>query len=805
MNQNHPASRPAKPTAPNPGFDLASIYFVLFRHWKLLVVFAVISVVSAAVAYVRIKPTYTSEAELIVKYVEERKAFAPNPQDSQVMSTDNRGENIMNSEVEIFKSFDLALEVAELIGPEKVLAKLGGGTNRISAAVSIRGGTKVEPLRKSNIMLVSFTHPDAELVQTILTRLIEVYKNRHKEIHRSLGPMDDIIKRQRDALRLALSDTESELLKVQTNNGILSIEESKRALTERISRLSEQVATAEAQLAEARMEATTAGWLPVAGTNTAAVGTNAAATKPITAATPPSTNTDIATVPTPPAAAIPPETLDAFKAAKSEVELLERREKDLLKQYTEIHPAARRVRTMLTDARSQLAKLETNNPGIRVAAALTASTTPGLGVSTNPASPSTGVLMAGTFQGAQHASNVLAGLEAKLANLKTRYRESRIAADELVNAETKLVDLRRTKEAQEKHFLYYQSTLDQVSVDEALGPGKVRGINDIQRPSVPIVDQKLRLKFTLGSLLIPFLLALAFAFSNEMILDRTIKRPSEMETRTGVPLFVSIPNKPLPSMENGARRLSLPTSSTKQLPAGSSLGTRDDEDLRTEAAETASITPPATLEATELDPFFETLRDRLVAFFDKNNMTHKPKLVAITGCHSKAGVTTVVAGLASSLSNCGDGNVLVVDMKSEGGAVQHFFRGKQQVGLMDVLDESRRSEAQVQENLYVVSEQDLHGSLPKILHKRFAGLVPKLKLSNYDYIIFDLPPMSQTSIAPRVARFMDMMLIVAEAEKTHSELVRQSARMLSENGANVGAVLNRTRNHIPQRFSHELT
>ncbi len=186
-------------------------------------------------------------------------------------------------------------------------------------------------------------------------------------------------------------------------------------------------------------------------------------------------------------------------------------------------------------------------------------------------------------------------------------------------------------------------------------------------------------------------------------------------------------------------------------------------------------------------------------------MTHKPKLVAVTGCHKETGATTVAAGLAASLSETGDGNVLLVDMKAEGGAAHHFSRGKPELGLLDVLDENKRSDAQVQENLYVVGEHDPSGNLSRVLPKRFHQLVPRLKLTDYDYIIFDMPEMSQTSVTPRVARFMDMVLLVAQAEKTNAEVMRQAAEVLTESGANVAAVLNRVRSHVPQRLSQDLT
>jgi len=63
--------------------------------------------------------------------------------------------------------------------------------------------------------------------------------------------------------------------------------------------------------------------------------------------------------------------------------------------------------------------------------------------------------------------------------------------------------------------------------------------------------------------------------------------------------------------------------------------------------------------------------------------------------------------------------------------------------------------------------------------------MPRLKASDYDYIIFDLPPVSQTSITSRLARLMDMVLLVVESEKTNREVVQQASTWLTESGATV--------------------
>src|SRR5439155_11335945 len=105
-----------------------------------------------------------------------------------------------------------------------------------------------------------------------------------------------------------------------------------------------------------------------------------------------------------------------------------------------------------------------------------------------------------------------------------------------------------------------------------------------------------------------------------------------------------------------------------------------------------------------LHPYYETLRDRLLHYFQVKGMTHKPKLVAITSCGKGSGVTTLASGLAASLSETGDGNVLLVDMNQQKGKAQHFFHGRLNCGLDDALESEKRAGALVQENLYVVSE-----------------------------------------------------------------------------------------------------
>ena len=192
-------------------------------------------------------------------------------------------------------------------------------------------------------------------------------------------------------------------------------------------------------------------------------------------------------------------------------------------------------------------------------------------------------------------------------------------------------------------------------------------------------------------------------------------------------------------------------------------------------------------------------------------LTHKPKLVAVTSCDIGAGVSTIASGLAASLSETGEGKVLLVNMNSEDGEAHHFYKGRLTLGIEDVLTkENQENEravltkdtAMVQENLYVVKEMSNRDRLPSVLPKRFGHLVSKLKSSDYDYIIFDMPPVTQISLTPRLARFMDMVLLVVEAEKTDRDVAQRATALLGE--SRVGVVMNKTRSYVPKRLLPEL-
>ena len=158
-----------------PGIGLGDVYYVIFHNkWKILLISAVGTIAALALPLAWRVP-YQSEAKLFIRYVLDSKSpgqmGAAN--DSRIKSPDERGENVINSELEILTSLDLAQEVVTNIGAERILAKAGGGTDIQRAAAIVHRGLMPDVPKKSNVIRVVFQHPDPSIVQPLLARLID--------------------------------------------------------------------------------------------------------------------------------------------------------------------------------------------------------------------------------------------------------------------------------------------------------------------------------------------------------------------------------------------------------------------------------------------------------------------------------------------------------------------------------------------------------------------------------------------------------------------------------------------------------
>jgi uncharacterized protein involved in exopolysaccharide biosynthesis/Mrp family chromosome partitioning ATPase len=732
-----------QPEAPA-GFSPADIYFVVFRHkWKIILLTALGLAAAAAYYFVK-QPLYQSDAELFIRYVSDNRAINPSDNNSRVTSLIDLGQNVMNSEMAILSSLDLAKQVATNFGADKILAKSGGGRDLIAAASAVKGNLKVESVRDSSVIYLTFRHADPELVGPVLTELIQDYQDKHVQVHKAIGMSDDTLADQASQLRLQISQTEDELRIAKTNAGIISITDAEKSYEDELARIRRELLQSRASLAEHQTS--------LRDLASAAGAKGSETNSPLN---------------------VPAEDLARYKSVCARLNYVERRQNDYIQQgYTDENKLVKENRQQVMALANTKIGLEKEYPSLMDLDATIA-----------------GAEAAAPLSSEAAETEQVAALPLRIKELQAQFEEIQAEAAKLNEAEAKIADLERKKDLQEKNYDYYVTMLDQARIDEALGPGRVSNIQVIQQPTPPYKDYSKFYK-ALGVLACSGLLAgLAWAFFIELYLDRSIKRPADLQVKLHMPFFLSIPDL------NHQARARLAGPGRRQLTFNGHATTAD-------GAGALEVAPPGVNEA--LHSHYDALRDRLVSYFASINLTRKPKLVAITSTGKGAGVSTISAGLAASLSETGDGRVLLVDMNLENGAAQQFVRGQPGCQLDDALLSDKRDNALVQENLYVVSEGSNADKLPRVLPKRFASLMPKLKASDYDYIIFDMPPVSQTSVTTRLAGFMDTVMLVVESEKTDRDVVVQANQLLLQAKANVTTVLNKTRKYIPDRLQHDI-
>jgi len=695
---------------------LADIYYVLFRRKWLILCFFAAGLIAAAVVYFGQPSLYFSEAKLLIRYVIDSRSIDSGT--GATRSPDNKGEAIISTEIEILTSFDLCKEVAEQVGPERVLGK--GGSNVISAAAMIRGGVIAESPRRSNIIKVRFAHPDPSVCQVVLSQLIELYFKRHLDIHGLSKNYDDILTQQAQTLLVRIRENEKNLHDLQVQAGVISVEDAKKTLGEEVTRLRSEIFSSEALLAEYNLF-------------------HGPAPRPIVS----TTNSE------PPAS---PEKIAEYKFISSRAGVLIQRELELSAEFPEENPQVKRIREQIANNENRKKALETEFPRLV-----------GYYVAPSPASPD---------------ADPRPALESKLRLLTNELAHVRSELASLDGFASSIADIERKLRLDERNYQHIAAGLEAARFDEVLASAKMSNIQAVQTPSAAAPDVSQRMKYA-GMGLGGFLFAgLALAFVLELLIDTTVRRPGDFETKIQIPLFLSIPKLAL----NGhAKMLPFPTRLLPAPPADEAGG---------------AVALHQTWDSDHaLRPYVDGLRDRVLIHFEGD--PHKPKLIGLTSSSKHVGVSSLAAGLAGALSETGDGNVLLLNLNFESQSVHPFYRGELTCDLTDVLESDKRQSGMVLQNLYVATAGHSSDPVSENLSKQLARVVPRLRVSDYDYIVFDLPPTTPTTMTARLAGMMDLVVLVVESGKDTQDAVKQAAKLLSRSKAPVSAVLNKVKNPVP--------
>jgi uncharacterized protein involved in exopolysaccharide biosynthesis len=737
---------------PTSSFGVHDVLYVVFKHkWKIMFL-SLLGFGAAAATYLKQEPIYKSESKLLIRYVLATGTVDP----YETVSAPGGGprgkaDPVIGTEMEILFSTDLWKEVAEAMGVDRLAPNSTGSQQLNAAAGMIRPGLEVLGGASSSVLYVNYSNKDPMLSKEVLSTLLKSYFQKHLEIHRSAAEFD-LVASQAEEAKARLREKEIELDQLRKNSGIMSLTDATAALIAQRSKTQEDLLAARAELASKK----------------AALGQLDQEPEGIADAAPAPAGDGPGKISLP-----TPRAITEYRSVIEILGFLQKRDLELRVKFKPGNRLIEMNQQQINSSDSRRRALEQEYPGLL---ATVEAPLPGAAQT-----PQQRWIM-------EKAS--LAALEAKIDVLSAHLKEigEQFSGEYTVGA--KVEELQRERDMLDTAYRTLETQLKNARVARTLDPSRMPNITIFQHPTEPVrtVDAKMQ-KIIYGIAGSGVGLGLGLAFLIELLFNRKISRPIEIQTRLQLPLLLSIPY--LGGKSRG--RFMLPGAADLPLIGGS--GNRQ---LTTTSRDGGELGMPRSEHF--ILPYAETLRDRLIFNFEINNVIHKPKFVAVTGLSESAGTSTIAAGLARSFSEIKGAKVLLIDLSSlhpeqspiYGEVPLHSINGA--LALTEKKD-FRHEE----ENLYYASalarrdETGLGSFTPIQLYE----LMPQLQASSYDYIVFDMPMINETSRTLAMAGMMDKVLLVLDAENTSRDALKWGYSELVKGKADVSCVFNKTRTVAP--------
>jgi capsular exopolysaccharide synthesis family protein len=207
----------------------------------------------------------------------------------------------------------------------------------------------------------------------------------------------------------------------------------------------------------------------------------------------------------------------------------------------------------------------------------------------------------------------------------------------------------------------------------------------------------------------------------------------------------------------------------------------------------------------DMEPYVEEQYQKLRRHLLPGPKRSALKVVMVAATQHGEGGTTTAAILASTLAKSKNSKILLIDANCRTPALDGVFEGqKEAAGLSDViLSEAASLDKSIYQtnlpNLFVLPGGRPVSS-PSYLFdgESMNNLLTTLR-ERFDFVIFDASPLDGYSESFFLASKVDGVVLVVEAERTKTEVVRRITKDLESAGVNIlGIVLNKKRKYIPE-------
>jgi uncharacterized protein involved in exopolysaccharide biosynthesis len=479
-------------------FTLRDLLAIGFRHKRsFLLCFCGILAGSVAAMFL-VPPTYESKSQILVKRERVDPVVTAEKNNPLQMKEDVTEEEI-NSEAELITSEDVLRQavmdsgLANQKSVLRVLSYLSYGQSqdaKIAKAIDkLRSHLVVEPLKKTNVIQLTYSAHDPKLAAQVLNNLVNAYVEKHVSIHRPAGQLA-FFDEETNRYKHELDQAEAQLKAFSQEQGGVAPQVS-RDIT--LQKLNEFAASLESTRAEmAATEKKIANLERQAGS------------------TPDRLTTSLR------------ETDDGAvqQQLKSTLLTLELKRTELLTKYQPEYRLVQEVDKQIADTRAAITEEE--------AKPLKEQTT-----DRNPTYSWINEELA-------KAKSDYSALQARAVATQAIVGVYQSKAQKL--EETGLVqqDLLREAKANEDNYLLYLHKREEARIEEALDRSRILNVGMVEQPTVPTTPVRSALVFSLVGLLLAMAVSTGLVFAQEY-LDSSFRTPAEVLSELKIPVLASVP------------------------------------------------------------------------------------------------------------------------------------------------------------------------------------------------------------------------------------------------------------------------
>ena len=230
-----------------PSLSLRDGAAVLFRRKWLILTTLLTAVIVTAFVVSRTTDKYESRMKLLVKNMRADVPVTAAKDDS--VSDNEISEAQINSEIELLKGRDLLEEVVKRVNLAKPSEAGDEGKAVEEAVYKLEKDLRISPVKKANIIEVSYSSQSPETAALVLNQLAELYLEKHLKVHHPTGAFE-FFQNQAEVHEQDLRQAENRFSNFQQQKGTVGITQQKELTLTRLVETKSKLKDLEGVIAE---------------------------------------------------------------------------------------------------------------------------------------------------------------------------------------------------------------------------------------------------------------------------------------------------------------------------------------------------------------------------------------------------------------------------------------------------------------------------------------------------------------------------------------------------------------------------